>query len=72
MHLFSVSSPVGSRPNTPKSDTECEYTDRKRQPAEHIEHWDWGEIPASSKKLPSSIVSSVEESEIKRQQAAGS
>jgi len=44
-------SPVGSRPPTPKSDTECEYVDRKGNVAsdsEELQQWNWGELPDSS------------------------
>lgn len=44
-----VFSPANSRPHTPKSDTECEYTDRKAsEDQEPLKQWNWGELPESS------------------------
>lgn len=48
--FFYFFSPVGSRPHTPKSDTECELADRDRKsnvvlPAEALQQWNWGELP---------------------------
>ena len=56
MLSFCIFSPVGSRPHTPKSDTECELADRDRKssvvvplPTEELQQWNWGELP---QKLP--------------------
>ena len=59
-------SPVGSRPPTPKSDTEYEIADRKEAAcleSEPIDHWKWGQLPDSSMHLASAVTTQVPEPE---------
>ena len=57
----SVCSPISSRPETPKSDTELEYSERKMAEAAPIQQWNWGELPESSQNLSQMVVSQQSE-----------
>lgn len=73
--FLDLSSPVGSRPHTPKSDTECEYAERKAaaaSDAELLEQWTWGELPASSKRPAQEVVSQADQSDPDMQSKATS